>query len=248
MDLADDVFEMETENGLRDEDSNMFSVPSPPAPALVERPAPSTPQRPTNNINNRKKNLMIGSLPSSLAAIRPASLPNVSHMRPKPKSPQSPPVPPPSHERSHSQPVTVSGPSMNGASVSVRAPAREEAEAQDDDDEQLDPREAEILRLVAASTPSHRAAWKKDSKAWQLFVSRHGRRFGEETVGILEEDEEDEEESPRVDSSRMNGSDDDEGTESGGEEERRINVPESRTKRGMSLQFFTRTITSIVNG
>ena len=42
-----------------------------------------------------------------------------------------------------------------------------------------DPREEELLRLVAASTPSHRSAWKKNSKAWQLFLSRRERKAGE---------------------------------------------------------------------
>jgi hypothetical protein len=53
----------------------------------------------------------------------------------------------------------------------------------------LDPREAEILKLVAADTPSHRGAWRKDSKAWQLFVSRQdGKGQG---AGLIPEETED---------------------------------------------------------
>jgi hypothetical protein len=52
----------------------------------------------------------------------------------------------------------------------------------------LDPREAEILKLVAANTPSHRGAWKKDSRAWQLFVSRQSGKGQNESL-IPEETE-----------------------------------------------------------
>ena len=37
-----------------------------------------------------------------------------------------------------------------------------------------DARDAEILKLVAADTPSHRGAWKLDGKAWQTFTRRQG--------------------------------------------------------------------------
>ena len=50
---------------------------------------------------------------------------------------------------------------------------------------QPDPQEEEILKLVAANTPSHRSAWKRNSKAWQLFVSR--RRNGVPGALIPEE-------------------------------------------------------------
>jgi hypothetical protein len=41
---------------------------------------------------------------------------------------------------------------------------------------QLDEREAELRKLVAADTPSHRGAWNRDSKAWQMFIRRQGDR------------------------------------------------------------------------
>jgi len=46
------------------------------------------------------------------------------------------------------------------------------------------------LKLVAADTPSHRGAWKKDSRAWQLFVSRQGGKGQSESL-IPEETEDD---------------------------------------------------------
>lgn len=53
------------------------------------------------------------------------------------------------------------------------------------DDEPTDVRETEILRLVAASMPSHRSAWKKDGAAWRTFVNRQKAQ----TRTIPEEDE-----------------------------------------------------------
>jgi hypothetical protein len=50
----------------------------------------------------------------------------------------------------------------------------------------LDLHEAEILKLVAANMPSHRGAWKRDSKAWQTFVRRPDTR---EQAHISEEGE-----------------------------------------------------------
>jgi hypothetical protein len=47
------------------------------------------------------------------------------------------------------------------------------------------------LKLVAADAPSHRGAWKKDSKAWQLFVRRQGGKGGHDGPFIPEEDEDD---------------------------------------------------------
>ncbi|KAG1892012.1 hypothetical protein F4604DRAFT_1696881 [Suillus subluteus] len=50
-----------------------------------------------------------------------------------------------------------------------------------------DPQEQEILKLVAADTPSHRGAWKPNSRAWQLFVSRQGGKNGSAGAFIPEE-------------------------------------------------------------
>lgn len=50
-----------------------------------------------------------------------------------------------------------------------------------------DPQEQEILKLVAADTPSHRGAWKPSSRAWQLFVSRQGGKNGVTGAFIPEE-------------------------------------------------------------
>lgn len=51
-------------------------------------------------------------------------------------------------------------------------------------------RDVEILKLVAANTPSHRGAWKPNSKAWQTFVRRQDNRDHSENRYIAEEGEE----------------------------------------------------------
>lgn len=88
-------------------------------------------------------------LPQSLSLLRPSSLPPPSNLRALPQSgaPASPNRSPEPHSAFTS-----------GGLQSIEQP--------------LSPREAELARLVAAGTPSHRSAWKRDSKAWQLFVNQ----------------------------------------------------------------------------
>lgn len=71
------------------------------------------------------------------------------------------------------------------------------------DEEPLSPdsREAHILSLVAASVPSHRSAWKKDSKAWQVFIERRGRRSLD--LGPVSIEEEEESDVPHHDGARL---------------------------------------------
>lgn len=152
---------METETGLRDE-----GVVNDVALQVQERP-----QAPQRSVNGRKKNKAT-TLPASLGSLRPASLPNISSIHSPPLNSATP---------RFAEAEMVRSSQVNGATPVPTSIEEEEEE------EELDPREAEILRLVAASTPSHRAAWKKDSRAWQLFVSRQGRKFGDRS--ILEEDE-----------------------------------------------------------
>lgn len=101
----------------------------------------------------------LGSLPESLSSLRPTSLPAYSVLQPKV-----------AEERATSIRNSV---------------ATQSQDAQTEYPEQLDPQEEEILKLVAANTPSHRSAWKRNSKAWQLFVSR--RRKGVPGALIPEE-------------------------------------------------------------
>ncbi|KAH0840227.1 hypothetical protein J3R83DRAFT_1231 [Lanmaoa asiatica] len=110
----------------------------------------------------------LGTLPASLSSLRPTSLPAYSVL----------------HSTPAKESATVE--SSSGASHAT-PPVLLLQEAQSEYPEQPDPQEEEILRLVAANTPSHRSAWKRDSKAWQLFVSR--RRNGVPGALIPEETE-----------------------------------------------------------
>jgi hypothetical protein len=109
-----------------------------------------------------------GVLPASLSSLRPTSLPAYSVLQSK----------------GTEKPATSV--SNNGASRTT-SPVLLLHEARSEYPEQLDPQEEEILKLVAANTPSHRSAWKRDSKAWELFVSR--RRNGVPGALIPEEAE-----------------------------------------------------------
>ncbi|KAI0314803.1 hypothetical protein OF83DRAFT_1135193 [Amylostereum chailletii] len=101
---------------------------------------------PTPHVPLRSSRLRsVGSLPESLSLLRPASLPAPSALH-KPQIATEIPI------ASHPRESTSNG--------SV-------AEA-----EVLSPLEEEISKLVAAGTPSHRHAWKKDSKSWELFSGR----------------------------------------------------------------------------
>ncbi|KAI6146102.1 hypothetical protein BKA82DRAFT_4157678 [Pisolithus tinctorius] len=61
--------------------------------------------------------------------------------------------------------------------------------------DEVDPHEEDILRLVAAHTPSHRNAWKRHSKAWKALV---GSSYLKGAPGALipKEDEDDSERTP----------------------------------------------------
>jgi len=53
----------------------------------------------------------------------------------------------------------------------------------------LDPRDAVILRLVAADTPSHRGAWRPDSEAWKSLTQPLGGK-GKGSADVSEDEDE----------------------------------------------------------
>ncbi|KAF8559458.1 hypothetical protein OG21DRAFT_1493342 [Imleria badia] len=110
----------------------------------------------------------VGALPASLSSLRPTSLPPYSVLQSK---------------ETEQPPTSVS----NSTTSPSAPPVLLLQETPSEYPEQLDPQEEEILKLVAANTPSHRSAWKRNSKAWQLFVSR--RRNGVPGALIPEETE-----------------------------------------------------------
>ncbi|KAI0368073.1 hypothetical protein BV20DRAFT_1054266 [Pilatotrama ljubarskyi] len=153
------------------------------APARQPEATPSTPERarppPRQSHSRSARN---SGLPLMLSSLRPASLPAPSAMRPPVRQPPSPVE---SSERTRALRESLLSTQANSSRPDVTESPIEMRPERSDDDAEADPREAEILRLVAASTPSHRSAWKKNSKAWQLFLSRRERRgneVGPETI------------------------------------------------------------------
>ena len=162
---------------LEDEGSERSLGPRSILP-LIEQPAPSRPARtPPSRTQNAAR------LPGSFSALRPASLPVPSHIRP-PRSHQgvdsSSQAP-----RLAALPTPILRVEPRRTDPKVVEPSKQEAE----EEQPLDPREAEILKLVAANTPSHRGAWKRDSKAWQTFVRRQDTKGLSNNAHIAEEGE-----------------------------------------------------------
>ncbi|KAJ7246570.1 hypothetical protein B0H12DRAFT_758353 [Mycena haematopus] len=119
---------------------------------LVDQPAmpprSSQPRRPSA----RKPPTDSTGLPQSFLGLRPESLPEPSHNIPPRRGPSPPAEEPISEE---------DGGEDGGEAEEV--------------DQELDSRDREIRRLVAADTPSHRPGWKKDSAEWKTLVSPHRR-------------------------------------------------------------------------
>ena len=116
------------------------------------------------------------------SSIRPSSLPNPSHIRPMR---DQPPVDLSSHVMLPRPKVLIT-PTVGGSrspplhhGVSPQIPTEHDAE---------------LLRLVAADTPSHRGAWAPNSRAWRTFIRRQDLKEDVDHNGrILEEGEETEE-------------------------------------------------------
>ena len=113
------------------------------------------------------------------SSLRPSSLPNPSHIRPMRGQP---------HVDSSShvilpRPKVLITPTPGGS----RSPPLQYPQIPAEHD-------AELLRLVAADTPSHRGAWAPNSRAWRTFIRRQDLKEDADRNGrILEEGEETEE-------------------------------------------------------
>ncbi|GBE80038.1 Cleft lip and palate transmembrane protein [Sparassis crispa] len=180
---ADEViFDMEGEGGERKDTGPVLDPSSPLSP---KSPTPDSPRAPKRPPRARKSN-DFG--PVSFAALRPASLPTYSTVPPPPRLREEPApaaTPRPQAMR-ESLLVPPDGSRQVNGNHDVIANGKEDS----DDEENFGLQEAEILRLVAASTPSHRGAWKKNSKAWQLFVNRSERRMRDADPEAIAEEEE----------------------------------------------------------
>ncbi|KAJ7126475.1 hypothetical protein C8R43DRAFT_1240605 [Mycena crocata] len=140
------MFELETD--VKERDMAEGAVMMLHEHPIRPRPMASQPRRGT-----RKAPTDSTGLPQSFSGLRPASLPVPSNIV--------------RHRRPPSPPANDANP----------APIQEDEDDDDDEEEeeQYDSRDVEILKLVAADTPSHRGAWKKGGAAWKTLVSRDGR-------------------------------------------------------------------------
>lgn len=141
-------------------------------------PVQDTPRAPRRPVRSRPTS--ISGLPSSLSALRPASLPMPSAMPPRRVI-----TPERVDERSRATSVRESVLSVfseDGKRL-ITDNIREEPE------DEVNEREAEILKLVAASMPSHRSAWKRNSSAWQTFIDRQRAKEDGKAANTTSEDE-----------------------------------------------------------
>ncbi|TBU49005.1 hypothetical protein BD309DRAFT_852542 [Dichomitus squalens] len=179
--VEDPIFDMDNESeqsaGSRDSVPVEQAKNPPPSPASTQRVR--TPPRPSHSRSSSNSGL-----PPQLQSLRPASLPHPSAMRPPPVRHTTPPSAE-SAERSRALRESLVG--EKPRSEVVESPINV-APGRVIPDEPHDPREEEILKLVAASTPSHRSAWKKNSKAWQVFFSRRELKAGEAAPEAIEEE------------------------------------------------------------
>ena len=113
------------------------------------------------------------------SSLRPSSLPNPSHIRPIRGQPH---VDSSSHVMLP-RPKVLIRPTLGGS----RSPPLQHGLLTQIPTEY----DAELLRLVAADTPSHRGAWAPNSRAWRTFIRRQDLKEDVDRNGsILEEGEE----------------------------------------------------------
>ncbi|KAI0677052.1 hypothetical protein C8Q78DRAFT_63395 [Trametes maxima] len=174
----DAIFDMDNESDHA-ATTRVDAPPEQPKSSLVLSERPRAPVRRSHDRSSSNSGL-----PPMLSSLRPASLPAPSAMRPPIRHPATD-----SSERTKSLRESLIAAEANSTRPDVvESPIEITPERSQDVDEDADPREAEILRLVAASTPSHRSAWKKNSKAWQLFLSRRERRASVEEPDAISEE------------------------------------------------------------
>lgn len=113
------------------------------------------------------------------SSLRPSSLPNPSHIRPMRSQPH---VDTSSHVMLPPPKVLITPNPGGSRSPPLQHPLSPQIQSEHD---------AELLRLVAADTPSHRGAWAPNSKAWRTFIRRQDLKEDVDLNGrILEEGEE----------------------------------------------------------
>lgn len=119
------------------------------------------------------------------SSLRPSSLPNPSHIRPM----RGQPLVDSSSHAMLPRPKVLITPTPGGS----RSPPLHNGLSPQIPTEH----DAELLRLVAADTPSHRGAWTPNSRAWRTFIRRQDLKEDvDRSSRIPEEGEETEETDP----------------------------------------------------
>ncbi|KAI0327749.1 hypothetical protein GY45DRAFT_1327182 [Cubamyces sp. BRFM 1775] len=182
--VEDPIFDMDNETDQASD--TRIEVPA-------EQPKASTPTSAERSRiahrNPHRRTSSNSGLPPMLSSLRPASLPAPSAMRPVMRQPPSPVTESSERPRSLRESLMAAGANSSRSEAAERPiEIRPQQQQPEDEGEPADPREAEFLRLVAASTPSHRSAWKKNSKAWQMFLNGRERRANEVDPGRIVEE------------------------------------------------------------
>jgi hypothetical protein len=164
------IFELED----LDQEANESLVDLKSSLPLLEQPS-----QPTRTRKHRHST----HLSESFSNLRPASLPAPSHIRP-PKNSHGVDSSSPAIILSLPRPFSSLEEGQSSGSQPT-SPTKQPGEKQGS----VNPRDAEILKLVAANMPSHRGAWQPNSKAWQTFVRRQDSRDHAENGYIPEEEE-----------------------------------------------------------
>ncbi|RDB20100.1 hypothetical protein Hypma_012852 [Hypsizygus marmoreus] len=170
------IFDFEDTHGELTQETLNFSRPT---LQLLEQPA-----APVRVRRTRMQNAV--GLPGSFSSLRPTSLPAPSHIRP-PRSQHGSDLSSPSMMLSLPRQSILLKKEKSPVSPTASS-STTVAQPVDKIDESQNIQDAEILKLVAADTPSHRGAWKPEGKAWQTFVRRVPGVLG---VGDIPEEYED---------------------------------------------------------
>ncbi|EJD01144.1 uncharacterized protein FOMMEDRAFT_169318 [Fomitiporia mediterranea MF3/22] len=144
---------------------------------ITFREVPDRSQRP----NRRQHDLKDAGLPQSFAALRPSSLPAPSSIRPPIRSQTG---------ETQTHPRLTSPRMQRGADSSRARDINRQASERRLSQEVLSPEQRDLLKRVAADSPSHRGLWRPGSDAWKIF-DRNGLQSSQDST-IAEEDEQDE--------------------------------------------------------
>lgn len=158
---------------LEDDASDRASLDTGSSPLYQLQEHVQAPERPARKRTNQS------SLSQSFSNLRPTSLPVPSNMRT--------PVP---QAEIDSIPQLLR-PAPGASSLHNRPTRRRSMEHLTDKEDEYDDREAAIRQLVAADIPSHRGAWKKNSKAWKTFSRRQDGKPNSRYGGLIPEETED---------------------------------------------------------